>query len=349
MTLSNQSTIRLATAEDLPAAGQLFADYPYKTAQQLVQKLDRERLAGFYLASLQGALEKGWPHWIAEQNGKAVALAGLAPDPWHAEVYGLKMGKIGPWLNTRQPDLGRDLLNEVERLARQQDYEHLSVRLDGEDFPNLQLFEANGWRLVDVSLKFSLPLPILPIHERRPDAPAKSSAEASAKASAEVSGWTIDQARPEDGEWIRRIGSQTHAGTHFLNDPALPRDKTRELFARWLDRCLDRLAYRIDTLRDAQGQGRGFVTYLRNQGFARAVGRAPLILDFVLLDPAVRGAGWGPRLIEESLAREGRSGFDYCELRTSAHNLPAVNCYEKLGFRCCATDFVLHKTMSKTR
>jgi GNAT superfamily N-acetyltransferase len=162
---------------------------------------------------------------------------------------------------------------------------------------------------------------------------------------ASAQGWSIGLATAEDAEWIRRIGSETHAGTHYLNDPALPVEKTRELFARWLDRCLNGLAYKVYVLRDAAGEGRGFVTYLRGLSFAKAVGRYPIVLDFVLLDPAIRGGGLGVWLVAESLSREAESGFDYCELRTSAHNLGAVMTYEKLGFRCCASDFALHLTL----
>lgn len=320
--------IRLATGEDLDAARRLFEAYPYKTMQQVVQGLDRGRLVELYTANLKGALEAGWPHWVVERSGEVVALAGLSDDKWHTEIYGFKMGKIGPWLNTVAPEVGLSLLEEAEWHARDRHYKHLSARVDGEDFRSLQLFESQGWYLVDVSLKFSRPMPL---GERRQPKPAAAD------------GWTVDLAGAEDSSWIRRIGSRTHAGTHFLNDPALPAEKTRELFALWLERCIERLAYRIYTLRDPEGQGRGFVTYLRSGAFARSVGRVPIILDFVLLDPAVRGGGLGPWFIEESLAGEAESGFDYCELRTSAHNLPAVNCYEKLGFRLCATDFVLHK------
>ena len=59
----------------------------------------------------------------------------------------------------------------------------------------------------------------------------------------------------------------------------------------------------------------------------------PIILDYVILDPAIRGGGIGPWFIQESLRAESDSGFDFCELRTSQHNYAAIGCYEKLGFR----------------
>lgn len=325
-------SIRPVQPAEAAVLGSLFTQYPHKTAQQVAQRLDRTRLEAFYLAGLERSLKAGTAMWLAERRGEIVALAGLTGDPWHSEVYGIRMGKLAPWLNTIAPEAGKALLKTALDEARNRGLEHLSVRVDGEDFPNLHLLEAAGWLTIDVSMKFSLPM-------ERARHPLGLPGDGNS--------WKIRLASPGDSDWIRRLGSTTHGGTHFLNDPALPVEKTRELFARWIDRCVERLAWRIYVLEDPQGQGQGFVIYLRNRGFAQAVGREPLILDFVLVSPAVRTGGLGSWLIAESLAREAEEGFDFCELRTSAHNLSAVACYEKLGFRCCATDFVLHKRLGR--
>lgn len=321
-------SVRKATAHDLAAARVLLEQYPYKREQQTAQRLDRGRLLDFFMRDLETGLGGPASHWIAEQGGEPVALAGLAPDQWHGEVYGLKIGQVRPWLNTVNPKSGAPLLDEALAEARRQDYQHLSVRVDGADFRNLHLMEAHGFRLIDVSLKLSRPLPLAePIVDEPP--------------LAQTRGLRVGIAEPSDRQWIRALGSRTHGATHYLNDPHLPREKTRELFARWLDRCIERLAYRIYTLTDADGRGLGFATYLCNQDFAKALGREPLIMDFILLDPALRGQGVGPWFMEQTLLRESDQGFNYCELRTSAHNPSAVACYEKLGFCLCASDFVL--------
>lgn len=329
MTLLN--TVKNVASEDVAAASGLFAAYPFKESQRRIQGLDRTRLDAFFQRGFRRALEGGTPHWGVESpDGGIVALAGLADDPWHSKIYEMKMGKLQPWLNTIKPECGGTLLTTAEDTARQMGYEHLSVRVDGQDFRNLHLFESAGWRLVDVSLKFSRPMPLR--KRLLPNPPSSS-------------GWQVRKGSQGDCSWIRKLGSQTHQATHFLNDPQLPPEKTRELFSLWLERCLEKLAYKVYTLRDTAGVGRGFVTYLRNRSFAESVGRSPIILDFVILDPEVRGGGMGPWLIDESLNREGESGFDFCELRTSAHNLAAVTAYEKMGFLCCASDFVLHKRL----
>lgn len=324
--------IRPVTPADLPAIRDLFARYPYKHTQQKVQKLDRDRLALFYQRQLETALARGARAWLALDRDRPSALAGLALNAWHGEVYGRVMARLQPWLNTETPHAGPPLLAAVRAAARADGIDHLAVRLDGEDFLNLHLFEADGWRLVDLSMKFSRELPP---GEPPPPPPPGS--------------FHIGPAAAADHPWIRRLGSTTHGATHFLNDPALPRERTVELFSRWIDRCLAGLAWRVFLLRERPGgPGLGFVIFLRNPALAEAVGRRPLILDFVLLDPAARGRGLGAWFIQETVrraadeARRAGEPFDFCELRTSAHNLPAVVAYEKAGFLCCATDMVLH-------
>lgn len=316
-------------------AARLFSAYPFKTAQRVVQKLDRERLDAFYLAGLRRGAEAGRPAWFAYDvewpEAGPVALGGLEPESWHGGIYGMRMGKIQPWLNALDPPAGEALLETVRERARADGIEHLSVRIDGEDFANLHLFERAGFLLIDVSMKFSRAMPfgarVWP--EERP-------------------GWRVRLATPDDAEWMRRLGAREHAHTHFLNDPALPREKTQELFGAWVARCIEKLAWRIHVLEDAQGRGRGFVIYLRNRALRDAVGANPIILDYVILEGSARGGGVGPWFVQESLVRESEEtadsggGFDYCELRTSQHNHAAIGAYEKLGFRLCATDFVLH-------
>lgn len=318
------------TEEDLDRAAELFERYPYKSAQRAFQKLPPERLVAFYAANLRKDFESDRKRWVAQSGGEPVGLAGLNADGYHTGIYGLKMAKIAPWLMLPDAGCGEAMLEKVEAAARDEGYEHLSARFDGEDFASLHLFESRGFRLIDVSLKFSFPMP---------------GGAAWPETQSPRAGWNIRKMRSHDAEWMVALGGGGHGQNHFLNDPDLDAEATRRLFGNWVQRCIDGLAYTIYVIEDPTGQGRGFVIYLRNSGFAKAVGRNPLILDYVILDPKIRGGGLGPWLVEESLRRENGQGFDYCELRTSQHNHRAVIGYEKLGFRLCASDFIVHRRL----
>lgn len=316
--------------EHLETAASLFERYPYKSTQRSHQKLPPERLVGFYAENLRKDFEAGRARWVLEEAGEPRGLAGLNDDAYHTEIYGLKMAKIAPWVVLPGAEGTAPLLELLEREARERGFEHLSARLDGEDYPSLHFYEDHGFRLIDVSLKFSFAFP---------PGGAWSVAESPR------AGWGIRKMRSHDAEWMAALGGAGHGQNHFLNDPDLDPEATRRLFSNWVERCIEGLAYTIYVVEDPSGQGRGFVIYLRNRGFAKAVGRNPLILDYVILDPKIRGGGMGPWLVEESLRRESGQGFDYCELRTSQHNHRAAIGYEKLGFRLCASDFIVHRKL----
>lgn len=315
----------------LPQASTLFDRYPFKAAQRHAQQLPVERLVRFYTQGLERDLDAGRDRWIALGPDGAVALGGINADEHHSVAYGMAMGKIAPWLTLPGCTAGRPLLRAIGDRSASLGFEHLSVRLDGEDYPSLHLFESFDFHLIDVSLKFFMPFPAAGADWPAIEAPRV--------------GWTIRRMNAADAEWMIPLGGGGHGQNHFLNDPHLDPGATSGLFSDWVRRCIEGLAYAVYVLEDPSGQGRGFVTYLRNQGFSKIVGRNPLILDYVILDPRVRGGGLGPWLIHESLYRERSQGFDFCELRTSQHNHRAVIGYEKLGFRLCATDFILHRKM----
>lgn len=326
------------TADTIDAAATLLEQYPYKQMQRRAQGLDPDKLQPFYLRGIELGLGEQHPHWIAAEGDRPKAMAALRRNEWHSKIFGRSMGTITTWINTEAPEAGEALLDQVEGAAQEWKLDHLSVRIDGEDYSNLHLFERRGFALVDVSLKFSLPA---------------SAWEAIPRLANENAERTVREAQVEDVGWMMKLGAAGHTMNHFRNDPSLPEERTRELFGQWVRRCAETLAYRIYAICDEAGEGRGFVIYLRNRSFAKAVGRNPLILDTIVLDPAVQTGGWGTALLGESLAREREqgigqgpdSGFDYCELRTSQHNHPALAFYEKLGFRICATDFIIHKSL----
>ena len=321
-------TLRRASKDDLGCFSQLFDRYPYKLTQQVMQSLDRTNLGQLYLNNLARTLDQNTNHWILQSGDQIISAAGLVPDEYHSSIYRISMARIQPWLNTIEPTFGERLVREIETTARDKGLNHLSVRMDGADYSNLQLFENHGWKIVDVSLKFTMPLPLetrrFPAHRQ-------------------LRTLQLRQAEPTDLDWSRQLGSSTHQSNHFLNDPDLPREKTEELLSNWIERCFKGLAWRIYVLEDPDAGGVGFAIYLKNRSFAEATGRNPLILDFVLIDPVIRGGGIGPWFIEQTLDLESDSGLDYCELRPSLHNTAAVVCYERLGFHHCTSDFMMCK------
>ena len=103
MSLQPLISIRNANPADFVAARRLLAAYPYKIHQQRTQALDPDRLSAFHASCLEKALASPNPDFIVQRLNEPIALAGLVPDPWRGEIYGMKMGRVQPWLNTISP------------------------------------------------------------------------------------------------------------------------------------------------------------------------------------------------------------------------------------------------------
>lgn len=312
----------------------LFAEYPFKTWQKKAQGIDPERLAPLLWDLAEPRFGKPRTSALIAWRRKprqALGLGVVAPHAWHSEVFGRSMGRMVHFVNTIQPDVvGPLLLDRLLAEARHAGLEHVSGRLDGQDWPNIQLFESRGFRCVDCSLKMA----------RRLDDVAPETGVRAGE------GVEIRPYEPSDLEAIQRIAARSHARNHFYNDPGLSREKAAALFQLWLDRCASKLAQFILVAEMPDGRIGGFVIGLSNQALARVVGLSVGIIDYIVVDRDLGGRGIGRALLEAALRRLARD-HQWAELRTSHDNYQAVGFYGAAGFRILASDFVFHRWESE--
>ncbi|GAB4320492.1 MAG: hypothetical protein Kow0059_14870 [Candidatus Sumerlaeia bacterium] len=315
-------------AEDLQ---RLFAAYPYRQYQHSVQRLDRRRLSRYLADNHRSLFEmKGARHFgVRGAGGRLSALASLVPLPWHSKIYGLKMGKIASFLTYEVPGAAGPLLGRLIRTARRDRYRHLSVRLDGRDQVNLAAFAREGFYIVDCSVKMSLELPC--------ELPPRPGARRGLK---------VVEFEERYLPAMSEIAAVSHELNRFYNDPALPAERSRELFRRWVERCC-RAQDSIVFVALHDESVAGFCIILENHRFNESLGRRVGILDFICLDAAVKGQGLGWLLLHDILHRM-RERFDLIELRTNFTNYPALNLYSRAGFKIVASDVYLHWTPSES-
>jgi len=102
-----------------------------------------------------------------------------------------------------------------------------------------------------------------------------------------------------------------------ITDPA-----KQELFRKILDRTLSDTAY-CTLLRD--GKPAACAATAAEQGYA--------LLQYVVVDPALRGTGLGEKVCRAALAEAKEQGADYAYLQVVQDNAAALGLYRKLGFR----------------
>jgi ribosomal protein S18 acetylase RimI-like enzyme len=304
----------------------LLRDYPYRAFQQRRQNIDRDRLADMLWDQLKGGLnDASKDHVVAIEGSKTVGAAGLIPDSWHSEIFGLKMGKIQPLLIYPAPrQAGPPLLEAILAHARHRNYAHLSCRVDASDWAAIQLLEGAGFHLVDGSQKLTRRL----IGNRFETLPSPEGIE-------------MGPMRDGDIEGLATIATDTHDTNHFFNDPSLGAENARRLFAEWVRRCCRGLARHVFVVRH-RDEPVAFVTYLGADSLKKHLALNLIVLDFIVTHRSWQGKGIAPWLLSESLnALDGR--YDWVELRTSFNNYPALSLYHRLGFDTIASDVILHK------
>ncbi|OPZ10354.1 MAG: TDP-fucosamine acetyltransferase [candidate division BRC1 bacterium ADurb.BinA364] len=321
------AAVHNASLSDLSDFADLIRRYPFKRFQQAIQGIDKDRLNAYLIGALEASLrEEGAMAWLARIGGRCAAGAVVSPNPWHSGFYDMNMARCSTFLNYARPaEAGPALIGAILDGARARGCRHLSVRIDGDDYPSLRQLEAAGFRLIDCSLKLA--------------------ARIAAEPPAESPGMAVRAFRPEDREAVLRIAESCHPRNHFYNDPQLDRERTDRLFRAWVDRCLEGLAKRVFVAENADGV-QGFVAYLANRALNEALGLSLAVLDYIALDTHAQGRGLGYELMSRSL-RALAGEFDQVELRTSQNNYPALACYAKYGFRIAASDFILHRSIEE--
>ena len=120
---------------------------------------------------------------------------------------------------------------------------------------------------------------------------------------------------------IARISGDAIVGTHFHNDPRLPRACTRRLYEDWAANDASGRAQRTVVAR-ASSQVIGFTAILVREQRA--------IIDLIAVDPAWHGKGVGTAMLGDFvrwIRSEGLVGYVGTQ-----HDNPALALYRRVGF-----------------
>lgn len=320
--------IRKIKPEDKEQILSYLMEYPYKELQRRAQGLDKAKLSEYHCRRIMNLANKHDSLLAIDKDSGILGLTILQPRPWHSEVFGLKMGKLAPFLLFRGTKEEKErFLDSVLKKAESKKYNHIELRVDVNEWENVGLLEARGFRVVDASLKMYLNLETSRLY--LPRVPDKS--------------FNIDERAEPYIEQLKEIARSSHMYNHFFADVSLNFEKTQELFAQWIEKCSRELACKV-LVATRREQAIGFATILTNQEFNQLMQRRIAVLDFIAVHPDFQGKGIGRWLLNETLLRLRRDDdFEQVELRTSITNYPALNLYCTNGFYFISTDIILVK------
>lgn len=230
--------VRRAGAADREAAAVLAAAHPWPEygfyrlfgldfgTRHLVRRVER------FAADLDapGSQAAGL---LATRDGEAAGFAGLVPQAWESDHFGLAMGSVphllGPAAPAPRAEVCDAMLGRVESEARARGLEHLSLRLDAGDAGGLHAAQRRGWRQVDTLVTWVHDSQALPAPEE-PDA-----------AFEKVTLRREDLARVPRAELaaLEAFMRRAYRIDRFHADLRLPAERSDELYVAWFHRVFD--------------------------------------------------------------------------------------------------------------
>lgn len=151
----------------------------------------------------------------------------------------------------------------------------------------------------------------------------------------------IRSSRPEDVATLMEIARTSFTRDHFHRDLHFARDRSDELFAKWVYNCCHGFADLVLVAAEENEEPCGFITCKIEQ-----VGRESKygVIDLVAVSPLRQGMGIGTRLVREAVTWFVREqNVQSIFVGTQANNISSIRTYEKVGFRLLCTELTLHK------
>jgi dTDP-4-amino-4,6-dideoxy-D-galactose acyltransferase len=241
---------------------------------------------------------------------------------WDSDFFGGSFGTIEA-LEAAAGDERRSgveaLLSALLDEARAERYEHLIIRLPGDDAAALHGAERAGFRLVDVGVDFVYRFDH-DVRRPRPSPPG-------------VRAW-----RDSDLPALREMAGTVFTHSRFGADPHFTAEQVEAFHRQWITNLCNGLAREV-LVYEAEGAVAGFLSCAVNED----TGRIPLVAS----SAAHRRRGAGRAMVDGALDWFRMQGVRAVYVKTQASNVPAVNLYERSGFVLDRSELTLSISLAR--
>jgi len=219
---------------------------------------------------------------------------------WDSEFFKLKIAALRTPGFFNPPDL-EELVNKL----KEEGFQLLYLYVSPEDQATIAFAAAQGWRLVDEKITYSLDLSN--VSEFQP--------------TGEVVAFTA----PIASEELVSLAIQSAVWSRFKTDPNFPPEAHRKLYREWIENSVKGQLADSVQVHQTEGQTDGLVTIKVTDNIG--------IIGLIGVDQSVRGRGIGTQLISATI--------NYCLARqvkqirvdTQKQNAAACRFYEKNNFQ----------------
>jgi ribosomal protein S18 acetylase RimI-like enzyme len=212
-------------------------------------------------------------------------------------------------------------LKEINRAARAQDVQMLTLRIDTGALARVHHLEDDGYRLMDTLVYYSRSLSDLPAPAANPE------------------GETIRPATPEDASAVAAVARASFANYfgHYHADPRLSGKAADEAYVEWATKSVESCDA-VSPVYVAESRGR-IVAFLTTR--IGPQGECEIPLNGV--HPEAQGAGMYGRILEQGMKAMKEVGCDRVVVSTQINNIAVQRAWGRRGFRMIRSSYTLHK------
>jgi ribosomal protein S18 acetylase RimI-like enzyme len=272
-------------------------------------RIVKDQIAQTLRESLVVALKTG--------NGHCEGVMLVQKSAFDTTHFGFGVGKLrfALFVPGVPIDHRRELVRAMREVARQAKLSVIFARVAADDILTIQSLELEGGVAADVLDTYSMD--VTGIVRRSVDA---------------------EPARRSDAHALEKIARRIFTLDHFHGDPRLAREKSDELFGRWIfNNVLGGADATFKTVDNDVPVG--FIT-------CRLVNLADNVvygvIELVGVDRNARNPGAASSLIAAALQWFASRGANSVYVGTQAANIPATRLYEKTGFRLAYCEVTIH-------
>ncbi len=290
----------------------------------------RDSIAKYLIEELQNVTYHGGLVLIAQEQEEIVGLISLERSAWDSEHFGTNISKIAHFLAhgcyLESLSIKKKLISSLLAQCQRRLLLHITARVYKEDLSSIHALESNAFRLMDVLVTYSFEFK----KEKKIDKETQ---------------FRIRLFDSDDLPELEQIAKECFehapiATDRFHADPSLPKEKSGELYVRWLaDSAKDASAKIL--VAEVDGKPIGFNICNVNKSLIEKLGLRLGTIALTAVKPSERG-----KLVAVSLLNASLSWFadkvDIVETGGQVSNYAIQRAWNKTGFKIVKSQCTFH-------
>jgi len=258
-------------------------------------------------------------NWSMEfsKNVQSIVSDGLEIDcfvvPWDSEIFGFPVAQIER-VAIKKNGNHREAMRELQSWIAEERIRLACCRLPNTNLPESMLLEEYGFRFVEMVYRPTcFPIRLAYGHD---------------------DGLTIEEAGEDDLARVEAIAASAFTTGRFFLDARLEPAASHRRYATWVRNSLADSRQQVLVARAEGAIAAFFIVERRADQSA--------YWHLTAIAPEFQGRGLGRRVWSKMMARHKEEGLRRIETTVSAHNVPVINLYSRLGFRFSAPQMTFH-------